>query len=73
MSRCARALIWGGLVPYDQVWVAGSHHATRITFEAYVQIDKQKIPAGSYTFFVIPSRKGLEQEKIKVSLPVKSL
>lgn len=48
--------IWGGLVAYDQVWVAGAHKATRIQFSKEVQIDGKKIPAGTYGLFAIPGK-----------------
>ena len=27
-----KRIIWGGLVPYDEVWVTGAHDATTIEF-----------------------------------------
>ena len=49
-------VLWNGLVSYDQVWVSGSHWATAVSFSEPVQIDDQKIPAGTYGFFTIPGR-----------------
>lgn len=48
--------IWGGLVAWDQVWVAGAHDATRIRFQKEVMIGGRKIPAGTYAFFAIPGK-----------------
>jgi hypothetical protein len=48
-------IIWGGLVPYGQIWVAGAHDATSINFPVDVEIAGQQIPAGKYAFFTIPS------------------
>ena len=48
-------VIWGGLVPSDQVWATGAHMATAIEFEGSVKIGDQEIPAGKYGFFTIPS------------------
>lgn len=48
-------IIWGGLVPYNQVWVTGAHMATSIHFFGDVQIAGQSIPEGKYAFFTIPS------------------
>lgn len=48
--------IWGGLVAYDQVWVAGAHQATRIQFSKDVQVESRKIPAGTYALFAIPGK-----------------
>ena len=47
-------IIWGGLVPYGEVWVAGAHKATSIQFSSPVEIDGKLIPEGKYAFFVIP-------------------
>jgi DUF2911 family protein len=47
--------IWGGVVPYNQVWRAGANSATKITFAKDVVIDGKPIAAGSYAFFVQPT------------------
>jgi hypothetical protein len=49
-------VIWGGLVPLDQVWVTGAHRATNIEFEGPVQIGESRISAGKYAFFTIPGK-----------------
>lgn len=46
--------IWGGLVPYGQVWRAGANSATVITFSDPVTVEGRPLPAGSYALFVIP-------------------
>lgn len=46
--------IWGGLVPYDQVWRTGADEATTITFSGDVTIEGQKLAAGTYSLFTIP-------------------
>jgi YHS domain-containing protein len=48
--------IWGGLIPYDQVWSAGAHSATRVNFSTDVLVAQTKIPAGDYAFFAIPGK-----------------
>jgi hypothetical protein len=48
--------IWGGLVPYDQMWRAGANNATKITFSRDVTFADKPVPAGSYAFFVIPTK-----------------
>ncbi|HSD64902.1 MAG TPA: DUF2911 domain-containing protein [Ignavibacteriaceae bacterium] len=48
--------IWGSLVPYDKVWRAGANEATKFTFSTDVMIEGKKLPAGSYSFFIIPSK-----------------
>lgn len=51
-------VIWGGLVSYDQVWFAGAHNATWISFSEPVTINGKKLSAGKYGFFMIPKAKG---------------
>jgi tetratricopeptide (TPR) repeat protein len=48
--------IWGGVVPYDQMWRAGANQATKITFSRDVTFAGKPVPAGSYAFFVIPTK-----------------
>lgn len=49
--------IWGGLVPYGEVWRAGANSATVITFSHPAKVAGKDVPAGSYGFFVIPTEK----------------
>jgi hypothetical protein len=49
-------IIWGGLVPYDQVWVTGAHAATTVNFSKDVRILGKPIKAGIYAFFTIPGK-----------------
>ena len=48
--------IWGGLVPFDQMWRAGANSATKVTFSKDVTFAGKPVPAGSYAFFVIPGK-----------------
>ena len=48
--------IWGGVVPYDQMWRAGANSATKITFSRDVSFADRPVPAGTYAFFVIPTK-----------------
>jgi Protein of unknown function (DUF2911) len=48
--------IWGGLVPYDQMWRTGANQATRITFSRDVVFGDKPVPAGTYALFTIPSK-----------------
>lgn len=50
-------VIWGGLLPYDEVWRAGANEPTLVTFSNPVTIGGNKLPSGTYRFLVIP-RKG---------------
>ncbi len=48
--------IWGGLVPYNQVWRAGANEATKFIFSTDVLIEGKPLKAGSYSFFAIPGK-----------------
>jgi len=50
-------IIWGGLVPYNTVWVTGAHAATKITFNNAIAISDKKVEAGTYAIFTIPNEK----------------
>ena len=47
--------IWGGLVPYGQVWRAGANLNTTITFANDVTIEGKPLPAGTYGLHMIPN------------------
>lgn len=47
--------IWGALVPNGRVWRAGANEATRFIVSREVTIEGQTLPAGTYTFFAIPT------------------
>ena len=47
--------VWGGLVPYGQVWRAGANLNTTITFANDVTIDGQPLAAGTYGLHMIPT------------------
>ena len=49
-------VIWNGLVPYNKVWRAGANEATKFTFSTDVKINDKTLKAGSYSFFVIPTK-----------------
>ena len=46
--------IFGGLIPYGQVWRTGANAATRISFSAPVTLNGVAVPAGTYELFSIP-------------------
>jgi hypothetical protein len=46
--------IFGGLVPYGDVWRTGANAATKITFSTDVKLGGAVVPAGSYALFTIP-------------------
>ena len=49
--------IWGGLVPYGQVWRTGANEATTFTTSTDIWVEGKKLPAGEYGFFAIPTAK----------------
>src|SRR5258706_6758839 len=49
-------VIWGGLVPYGEVWVTGAHKATAWESTNGIEINKTVIPAGKYAIFTIPGK-----------------
>lgn len=49
-------IIWGELVPYNKVWRAGANEATTIEFDKDVSIKGNKVPAGKYSLFTIPTK-----------------
>jgi hypothetical protein len=46
--------IWGGVVPYGEVWRAGANEATTLALSDPVQVDGHPLAAGTYAFFAIP-------------------
>lgn len=46
--------VWGGLVPYGQVWRTGANEATTIRFSDPAKVNGQSVPAGTYALFTIP-------------------
>jgi tetratricopeptide (TPR) repeat protein len=47
--------IFGGLVPYKEIWRTGANAATKITFSSDVIIEKNELKAGTYALYTIPS------------------
>jgi|HubBroStandDraft_5_1064220.scaffolds.fasta_scaffold123446_2 hypothetical protein len=47
--------VWGGLVPYGQVWRAGANFNTTITFSDPVQIEGKPLDKGTYGLHMIPN------------------
>lgn len=48
-------VIWGELVPYNEIWRAGANERTVITFEDDVRINGQALDAGSYGLLILPT------------------
>src|SRR3974390_2025682 len=49
--------IFGGLVPYGQVWRTGANSATSLKTDVNLTIGGASVPAGSYTLYTIPEEK----------------
>ncbi len=47
--------IFGELVPFGEVWRTGANASTKIKFSTEVMIGETKIPAGTYSFYAIPT------------------
>ncbi len=47
--------IWGGLVPYGEIWVTGAHKATSFEIDKPFEFGSKRIDAGKYAFFTIPA------------------
>src|SRR5881628_4156162 len=48
--------IFGGLVPYGEVWRTGANDATTFVTTTNLSVEGKDIPAGSYTIFTIPAQ-----------------
>jgi hypothetical protein len=47
--------IYGGLVPFGEVWRTGANEATTFVASANVVVGGKTVPAGSYTIFTVPT------------------
>jgi hypothetical protein len=48
--------IWGELVPFGEVWRAGANEATTFETNKAITIEGLILPAGKYSFFIIPNK-----------------
>ena len=46
--------IFGGLVPYDEIWRTGANAATRLKTDVDLFIDGEAVPKGEYTLYTQP-------------------
>lgn len=53
-------VVFGVLVPYNQVWRLGADEATEITFKKDATFGGKKVKAGTYSMFAIPGEKEWE-------------
>jgi hypothetical protein len=51
--------IWGELEPYGKVWRAGANEATTFETDKTIQVEGKSLPAGKYSFFLIPEENGI--------------
>ncbi len=49
-------IVWGGLVPFDKVWVTGAHMATTLESNTDFNLNNKMITAGKYALFTIPGK-----------------
>ncbi len=49
--------IWGGLVPYDQLWRTGANASTTFKASRDFTFGGTVVPAGTYSVFTIPGKK----------------
>jgi hypothetical protein len=49
--------IFGGIVPYGEVWRAGANASTKISFSTAVKLNGTEVPAGKYALYTIPDEK----------------
>jgi hypothetical protein len=47
--------IFGGLVPYNEVWRTGANNIPTLTLDEEVNIEGNVVPAGTYGIFTIPT------------------
>lgn len=47
--------IFGGLVPYGEIWRTGANASTKITFSSDVVIEGNDLKAGTYALYTIPN------------------
>ena len=50
--------IFGGLVPYGEVWRTGANEATTFVAGTNLNVGGKDVPAGSYTIFTVPKADG---------------
>lgn len=48
--------VFGDLVPFDKIWRTGANASTKVTFSEAVEIEGNKVPAGTYALYTIPGK-----------------
>ena len=49
--------IFGGLVPFNEIWRTGANASTKLTFTEDVEIAGNRLKAGTYALYTIPGEK----------------
>lgn len=52
--------LFGGLVPYNQVWRTGANEATTFTINKDIYVDGSLLKAGKYSLWTIPKKESWE-------------
>lgn len=50
--------VWGGVVPYGEVWRTGANEATLFITQQDLDFNGTAIPAGAYSLFTLPTEDG---------------
>ncbi len=51
-------VVWGDLVPYNEVWRTGANESTFVDFDTNVIVEGKELKAGRYSLFTIPKSSG---------------
>lgn len=49
-------VIWGELVPFNEIWRTGANELTTITFDDPVRLNGNELPAGTYGIHTVPGK-----------------
>ena len=49
--------VFGGLVPFNEIWRTGANASTKLTFSENVKIAGNDLPKGTYALYTIPGEK----------------
>lgn len=49
-----RDAVFGGIVPWGEVWTPGANWATTLTVDRPVRLEGHELPAGSYSVWMVP-------------------
>jgi hypothetical protein len=49
-------VVFGGLVPYGEIWRTGANASTKIYFKDDVMLEGRDVPAGKYALYTIPAK-----------------